>query len=864
MDSDVFPFKARLSNTEATVTTTIRLLLALSGVLILIFWGAYQRTAPNATDPLWGRILIALLPFGILLGSYTLSAFRRRLILFWRLFIYTIVAWFSVLTYLNGFSPSYSDGLLFVLVAAGTGFSLGLDRHEPLLPFLGWTIGVPSLALLLDDSSMVDQPVFLVCLLGIPFFFFLILRWRVHTEQRYGEQTRIMERIARGAPLDDVLDDLLTYVEGERPDLVGSVLLLNPETNTLHHGAAPSLPDGYIEAIDGLSIGPTAGSCGTAAYHNKTVIADDIRTDERWADYRHVALEHGLHACWSTPLRSTDGEPLGTFALYYTKPRTPDPTDRRLIEEASHLATVAIERNRQAEALDERKERFRLLAESMRDIVILYSPDGTVQWVSPSVEDVLGWTPEEIKNKKELALVHPEDKDIARRHRTRVWKGHVDVPPIEYRARHKDGSYVWIETLARPILDEEGAPKLVQTTSRDVTDRVRRKEWLRLLEASIEHSRVPVLITEADPLSEPGPRIVYANPAFTEVTGYSAEAAIGQSPRFLQGPDTDRATLDCIRKALEAEDPVRKVVRNYRKDGTPYWNDIYIAPVPDDAGEVTHFVSVQNDVTDHVRQREELKLAKEEAEEANRLKSAFLANMSHEIRTPLTSIIGFAEVIGDELDPPSSHARSSLDTGSDTIRQFTRLIEKSGRRLLETLNSVLDLSQLEAGAMALSLEAVNATAEAEEAAELFSHRAREEELTLQTDIAPPPLWVRADRGALQRILHNLLSNAVKFTDPGGSVVLRVRKEQKTVIFEVEDTGAGIDPDFLTHLFDAFKQESTGTDRSHEGSGLGLTVTNRLVDRLDGEIDVDTELGEGTCFTVRLPRASTASVTEPEA
>ena len=254
-------------------------------------------------------------------------------------------------------------------------------------------------------------------------------------------------------------------------------------------------------------------------------------------------------------------------------------------------------------------------------------------------------------------------------------------------------------------------------------------------------------------------------------------------------------------------------------------------------GRVRSVFGVVLDVTEQAERERELSEAREEAEEAARLKAAILANMSHEIRTPLTAVIGYAQLLGDEL--------------GDLHRDLVEPIESGGRRLLDTLNSVLDLSRLEAGRMNLALVPVDALAEACEVASMLQGRAEARGLDLT--VLGEPTEALADRAALSRVLVNLVSNAVKFTDDGG-VQVRIEPDGDTVRLEVADTGRGIAPEFLPQLFEAFRQESDGEARSHEGSGLGLTITRRLVEAMDGTIRAESIPGVGSRFVVRLPAA----------
>src|SRR5512142_360175 len=170
-------------------------------------------------------------------------------------------------------------------------------------------------------------------------------------------QSRLLERIAADAPLQETLEELVRVLEAQAEGMLCSILLLSPDGRTVRQGAAPSLPQGFNDAIEGEPIGPRAGSCGTSAYLRRQVVVTDIAQDPLWDDYRAVALSFGLRACWSTPILARTGEVLGTFAIYYREPRGPAPLHLDLIEMATHLAGIAIE------ASYARRDRLRLIAE---------------------------------------------------------------------------------------------------------------------------------------------------------------------------------------------------------------------------------------------------------------------------------------------------------------------------------------------------------------------------------------------------------------------------------------------------------------------------------------------------------------------
>ncbi len=527
------------------------------------------------------------------------------------------------------------------------------------------------------------------------------------------------------------------------------------------------------------------------------------------------------------------------------------------------------EQRRAEEALRESEQRFRALAEETTDLVTRHAPDGTYLYASPSAKDLLGYAPEDLVGTTFQPIVHPDDLDRVEAHIAEAHQGAQKVQ-FEYRAQHADGHYLWVETAGQHVPGDGGAATLIAST-RSVDERkaaeealVRREqrvealyEAMRGLTEARTHEQVAehILTLIDDTLGYPISAVRYQ----TE-EGVLVPAAVSGTSRALM---PDRPSYDLAADSL--------VALAFRRGETMHYDDVQALDLSYDLGVVRacayvpigshgtisvgslHVGAIDefdlklieilarnaDGVIERINREDALRAARDEAEEMNRLKSAFLANMSHEIRTPLTSIIGFSEVLGEQ------------DLGEAS--RFAHLIQRGGQRLLDTLNSVLDLSQLEAGSMQLAPKDINVGQEVEGAASFFTPRAEKEDVALHVHLPSDPVEAHLDASAVQRILNNLLGNAVKFTPAGGRIDVRLRTPADHVVIEVDDTGVGIDQDFLPHLFDAFRQESTGNARTFEGSGLGLAITHQLVQLMGGTIDVTTGKGEGTCFTVRLPR-----------
>lgn len=365
---------------------------------------------------------------------------------------------------------------------------------------------------------------------------------------------------------------------------------------------------------------------------------------------------------------------------------------------------------------------------------------------------------------------------------------------------------------------------------------------LRLLESIIDHANDAILVTEAEPVEEPGPRIVYVNGAFTRMTGYALEDVKGKTPRILQGPDTAREPRDKIAAALKRWRPVRVELMNYAKDGTPFWVELNIVPVANENGWYTHWVSVQRDTTERRHAEQALVDAKEEAERANRAKSEFLSRMSHELRTPMNSILGFAQLL--ESDPAEPLTESQQES--------VEVILKGGYHLLDLINEVLDLARIESGRLLLALENVDVSSVMQEVVSLVRPQAEQRGIRFVDRGACRGRSVLADHTRLKQVLLNLLSNAVKYNCEGGTVTLSCEGTAGSRLrIGVADTGPGIPEEQRTALFEPFQRlEAHKTEV--EGTGIGLTITKRLVELMDGAITVESAPGRGSRFSIELP------------
>jgi diguanylate cyclase (GGDEF)-like protein/PAS domain S-box-containing protein len=302
-------------------------------------------------------------------------------------------------------------------------------------------------------------------------------------------QRELLATAASGAQARTVLELLVDLIEEYAPGATASVLMLAPETQTLHTLVAPRLPQVYCDAVDGLSIGPSAGSCGTAAWSNSTVVVEDIASDPLWAGFRDLALQHGLRACWSTPIVDSGQSVIGTFALYYDSVRRPSERDLEVVDVAAGIASIVLERERAVEraALEsaERSEidrRYRTLVEQLPLVIYADALDAVSSnlFTSRQIEDLLGYSVEEWRSDEMLfvKLLHPDDRDRVLEAHDHAHRTHEPLS-VEYRLRARRGHYVWIRDEGVIVKDDFGEPLHLQGYLLDISPEREAEEQLR-------------------------------------------------------------------------------------------------------------------------------------------------------------------------------------------------------------------------------------------------------------------------------------------------------------------------------------------------------------------------------------------------
>jgi len=481
------------------------------------------------------------------------------------------------------------------------------------------------------------------------------------------------------------------------------------------------------------------------------------------------------------------------------------------------------------EKTEETEKRFEAFTNQSTDGITVADMDGNYVFVNPAFCQMSGYSQEELLKMSVYDMrnkTHSHDHFVDSKREKQGLK-------FEINLIRKDKTEYFTEIFGKVITINN--KNFVLGTIRDITERRQTELRLKKLQTAIESSKACIVITDFEG------NIEYANPFFTENTGYISNEYLGKNPRILK-TDLHNNTYyinfwDTIKsgKTWEGE------FCNRKKNGELYWEKAIVSPINNNKNEITHFVAIKYDITENKKITKDLIIAKEKAEESEKLKTAFLQNMSHEIRTPLNAISGFSGI----LNKP--------DLSEEKRKSFISIIQNSSNQLISIVSDILTISSLETKQEKININKVCINNIIVDLLAIFKQQATNQNISLyaKQQLSDKQSDIYTDKTKITQILSNLLTNSLKFTHVGFIEFGYNLKENK-LEFYVKDSGIGIKPEFHEKIFERFRQADKSIQMNYGGTGLGLSISKGFVKLLGGKIWVQSELEKGSTFYFTIP------------
>ena len=625
----------------------------------------------------------------------------------------------------------------------------------------------------------------------------------------------------------------------------------------------------WFKSKVGLSVSETSRDlafCAHAILETDIFVVEDAETDQRFASNPFVTGDAKIRFYAGSPLVTSEGHALGTLCVIDRVPRELGAEQRTALQALSRQVVAQIELRHGLRELrkttvqlqgakEDLMEKTAFLEAQMNsspDGILVVDPQGRSILQNRRAADLLKIPSSFVDaadREKQLEWVASQTKDPARFFERIVY---LDAHPDEIsrdEIEMRDGTV--LDRYSAPIIGTDGKHYGKIRTFRDITEQKRTEESLRLLGSAVEQSKESILITEAE-LDLPGPRIVFVNPAFMQTTGYTAEEAIGKTPRILQGPRTDRTVMNRLRRNLADGETFAGETINYRKDGQEFDMEWQIAPIRDAGGKVTHFVAVQRDISERKRLETQL-VQSQKVESVGQL----AGGIAHEFNSLLTAIIGQSELLLADLPIWSPLAKNATEISKAAGRAatLTRQLLAYGRKQFLQPES-LDLNRV-----------ITAT-------EGMFHHFMGGDVTTRLVPASDLQMVRVDLGQIEQVIMNMAINSRHAMPNGGTFTLATAnvsfgeadrerapelKPGDYVMLTITDTGVGMSAEVQARVFEPFFT----TKGVGEGTGLGLSTCYGIIKQSGGHISVQSEPAHGTTFKIYLPQVERRMKTPPQ-
>ena len=574
-------------------------------------------------------------------------------------------------------------------------------------------------------------------------------------------------------------------------------------------------------------------------YCDITNNADDV------VDIDHMAESaHQGHPCYEQfelesyigiPL-SANGDRFGTISFSSTEPKTDKFTqaDKDTLRLLAEWLSAMLERRKTETKLRESREKFRLISEHSADLVCLHNADGTYEYVSPSVTDILGYTPEELIGVNPYTLFHPDDLQKIKEESHSLARSDQQVNSIQYRIRRKDGTYIWFETSTEPITNDQGEIEKLRTGSRDITDR----------------KKLKLLLQETNKLADVGgweydvdnDRLFWTDelyrihelPVNTEVNIEEAIDYYSNDSRHQIEQAVSRAIEDGIEYDLEL--PIITANDNQK------WVRTIGKVEQDENGNVYKIYGVFKDLTKRKELEDTLRDRNQALEKLHNTTNKIYSVLGHDLKTPLSSIMGFSDIVSSDLE------NTDIDP---EVKKYLTYINQSATQMAGMIDDLSRWAQLQTEDFDLTLEEISLQKTINNIVELLEPTAKGKDIKLTYD-CKEKIILEADEQMVKTVVRNFLSNAVKFSSPGDEIEITCSYENKYWKVSVQDEGAGMTRETQEKLFSSEHPSTHGT-KDEKGSGIGLKLCEHLVELQDGEIIVESTLNVGSKFTMRIPK-----------
>ncbi len=631
--------------------------------------------------------------------------------------------------------------------------------------------------------------------------------------------------------LKAVLEKVIEDIESLIPESLCTIIEIKDKK--IKHFISNSLPKGYAEAIGEVHARKTI-------FASENFFVSNIEKEPLFKNFAPIAKAYGLKSCWSIPIKKTDGTMLASFVAYYKTNKEPNQNEIYLLERVANLVGVLIENRRAGEELKQAIDRYDIVAKATSDTIWDWKiQEDNFQW-NKGIQGVFGYKKDEVgeTSKWWFDRIHPEDSLRVSVKLYNFLEKKVEKWQDEYRFKCADGSYKFVFDRGFLIKNNEGRPIRMIGSMQDVTKQKEEEQRLKLLETVITQAKDAVIITENDTTENPIPKIIFANQAFSAMSGYKASEVIGKSPIMFNGVNSDQNEFLKLIKAIKNKEETQIETISYKKNNEEYWVSFSMIPITNKEGQLSHWISIQRDITEQKKQEKEKEQLIRELTQNNKDLKQFSYITSHNLRAPLSNLTGLLNLIED------------IPIENDDLKLILNGFTKSTHLLNETINDLVKVVIIKD----------NPSIQKEEV--LFSEVFESvfNQLNYLINLHQPILKIKLEKDSLsninkaylESIMLNLLTNAIKYRNPAKKLKITISTKEKPdkTILTFEDNGIGIDiernKDKIFGLYQRFHNYP-------DSKGLGLYLVKSQVETMGGTIEVQSHVNKGTKFTLTFKK-----------